>query len=298
MVGAFSQARYEFLPLAMLVYLASRMVNAWEWQLLLVKVGQPPLLGLFGILLIGTLVNAVLPANLGDVAKIQIAANRYSLPRVGVIAGRAAEAVMNSLVFVFFVMVSVAIVPGGASNRVMWILAGITAAFSIAAVLGGRCIPASAPSPVMERLPRSMAVTLAGHWPRIHDGLEVIRRPRLLGWLLIINAFGWAVDILIAWSYGSTFNLAVPFSAYISITVVLALISTVPITFGNIGMWEFGIVGILALYSVPADQALAYAVGTHVLITVFNIGFGLIAMIIMGLKPQELYSLGRTPAQA
>lgn len=297
---SFTGVRYEYIAIAVLIYLGSRIVNAWEWQLLLVKVGQAPLFGLLGVLLVGTLVNVVLPGNLGDVAKVQIAANRYALPRAGLVAGRGAEGVINGVMFVVFVLLSVILArSGGGSPGLLWFLVAASAATSVVAVVASRMLPDTLPQwRILRRLPHGIFRGLEIHWPRFHDGFEVIRRPGMFAGLLVLNVFGWTVDILINWSYGSAFNLGVPFSAYVSVAVVLAVITTVPITFGNVGTWEVAVVGVLALYDVPPERALAYALGIHILIASLNIGLGLTAMTMMRIRLRDVFGLGRKPATA
>jgi hypothetical protein len=64
-------------------------------------------------MLIGTLVNAVIPASAGDVAKVQIVANRYGLSRTGLITGRGAESIVDALIMVMFIAISFALPEGG-----------------------------------------------------------------------------------------------------------------------------------------------------------------------------------------
>lgn len=125
-------------------------------------------------------------------------------------------------------------------------------------------------------------------------GLEVIRRPRLLAVELAFNLFGWLLDILIFWAFGRAFNLHLPVAAYVSVTVVIGLITIFPITFGNVGTFELAVVGALSLYGVSSPDALAYAVGTHLFSTLFNLGLGVVAMLFMRMRPGEVFRL-RTP---
>jgi uncharacterized protein (TIRG00374 family) len=288
---AFRNASYAWLALALSVYVFSRMVHALEWQITLTKVGTPPAPGLFGALLIGTLVNAVIPASAGDVVKIQIVANRYKLPRAGLAAGRGAEAIIDAAIMVIFIIVSFALPGVGfASANLLWLVAVATALLFVTAIIGSRVMPDELPPwRVVRALPRGMRASLERWWPRIHDGLEVIRRPRLLAVAILLNLFGWGVDLLILWAYGQTFNLDLPLAAYLSITVVVAMLTVFPITFGNIGTYEVALLSVLALYSVPSDAALAYTAGTHVITTLFNVLLGLIAMAAMRIGPGEIF---------
>src|SRR5581483_6881755 len=205
---AFTHVKYGWMPIALGVYIAGRLLHAWEWQLVLTKVGQAPFFGLFGVLLVGTLVNAVLPANLGDVAKVQVMANRYGISRAGLIAGRGAESVVNGLMFVIFVVVSLFLAGDrGAPQAAIWAMAALVTVICAAAIFVSLRMPGTMPSwRVLNRLPSGLHQGLTEHWPRLHDGFEAIRRPRLLLILLLLNVAGWVVDIAIEYAYGHAFN--------------------------------------------------------------------------------------------
>jgi uncharacterized protein (TIRG00374 family) len=206
------------------------------------------------------------------------------------------------MMFVLFALFSMTVFRGGispADQRLWWLIATASALVCVAAVIASRTVSDTLPQwRMVHRLPRPLYNVAAHHWPRFHDGFEVIRRPRLLSLLLFVNLIGWGIDLIVYWAYGNAFNLNLPFTAYLSVTLALAIITTVPITFGSIGTWEFGVLGVLALYGVPPDRALAYAVGTHVIITIFNIALGLIAMGMMGVQVREVFQLRGTRAPA
>jgi len=297
---SFANANYWWLAFALAIYCVSRAVHAVEWKLTLSKVGEAPLLGLFGALLIGTLVNAVVPAAAGDVVKIQVVANRYGLPRAGLVASRGAEAIINALIMVIFIIVSLALPNVGfASRNLAWLAAGAAGAVFVAAVVASRLLPETLPAwRVLARLPHQFRESAERHWPRVHAGFEAIRKPRLLVVNVLLNLFGWGVDLAIFWAYGRAFHLQLPWSAYLSVTVVVAILTTFPITFGNVGTYEVAVLSILSLYSVPSHDALAFAAGTHVFSTAFNIGLGLCAMWIMGLRPGEVFRLRGNGAES
>ncbi len=297
---AFVHAHYGWLLFALVVYIGSRLVHAVEWQITLTKVGKAPFLGLFGALLIGTLVNAIVPASAGDVVKIQIVANRYRLPRAGLVASRGAEGLVNAAIMMIFIMVSFALPSVGfASQNLLWLLAIATAVTMVLSIFVSRRLPETMPTwRILTRLPGRLSRSLEQYWPRIHEGFEVIRRPPLLAIEVLLNLFGWGVDILIFWAYGRAFNLDLPLSVYLSVTVVIALVTIFPITFGNVGTYEVALLSAFALYSVPAHDALAYAVGTHLFSTAFNIGLGLAAMLAMGIRPGEVFRFRPKPSVA
>ncbi len=290
LLHAFDHAAYGWLAVALSIYFAARMVHTVEWQITLVKVGRAPFGGLFGATLIGSLVNAVVPAAAGDVAKMQIVANRYGLSRVGLITSRGAESIVNAFVMVLFIALSFALPAAGvASGGVLLLMAAGAVIVFAAAAVGSRLIPEEFPDwRVLTWLPARVQSPLRQRWPSFHEGLELVRNPRLLSVAFVLNIVGWVVDIAIIWAYGRTFHLDVPLGAYVSITVAVAVITVFPLTPGNLGTYEVILLGVLKAYQVPTEQALAFAVGMHLISTAFNIALGLVAMWMMGIRPGEL----------
>ena len=294
LLHSFNHADYDWLGAALAIYVISRVVHAIEWQITLTKVGRAPFRGLLGATLVGTLVNSVIPASAGEAVKVQIVANRYGLSRTGLITGRGAESLVNALIMVIFIAISFGLPAAGVASG--WVLAliagGAVAAFLFVAVSSNR-MPAQYPDwRALRVLPARVQAAVRKRWPRVREGLELIRNPRLLLVAFALNIFGWLVDLAIIWSYGQAFHLNVSIGAYLSVTVALAIITVFPITFGNVGTFEFALLRVLRLYGVSGEDALAFAVGMHVISSAFNIGLGLAAMWLMGIRPAELLRVG------
>ena len=297
---SFETVRWQWLVAVFAVYVASRYIHAVEWKITLTRVGNPPMMGLFGVTLIGTLVNIVIPASAGDVAKVQIIANRYGLPRSGLIAGRASEAIVNALFFVGFIALSFVLPGAGIVSRGVGyaLIAAALSAFLVAAI-ASRVLPEHLPSwRIIRRLPSRMYEFAEEQWPRAYAGFEVLRRPRLLTINAGLNLVGWAADIAILWLFGQAFRLDVPAAAYVSLAVAVAAITVFPITIGNIGTYELLLTSVLVLYGASSADALGYALGTHVITAAFNIGLGMLALWIMRIQPREVFRMSREPEPA
>jgi uncharacterized protein (TIRG00374 family) len=293
------RVRPEWLLAALLIYMTLRFLQAGETRIALSKVGHIRIFPLYGVLFVGSLVNALLPANMGDVAKVQIMANRFGLPRAGLVASRGAESVVNAFMFVVFVLIGLVLARGqdnGASSQL--VLAAVSLTFCSVLIAVAVFMPKELPAwRWLRHLPDGFENSLRYQWPGIHGGFEAVRRPRLLSALLLLNVVGWLFEVSMYWAYGHAFNLDVPLGAYVSVAVVVALVTTFPITFGNVGSWEVGLIAALRIYDVPADEALAYAVGVHVFVALFNIGLGLIAMLLLGLRPRDILRVKGSPDQ-
>lgn len=293
--AAFARARYGWAVLAVLIYMLSRVLHTVHWQFYLRKVGRPPLLGLLGAFVIGNFVDNVLPARVGEVARIQIVANRYGLSRAGMVAGRAAEALLDGIATIVLLMIAAVLfrfsfAPAG----LFWIVATFTAGTFVALVLATRLLPREVPGwRLVGMLPDRARRALSDAWPRIRDGLEALRNARLLVIVLALTVAGYALETVMFWTFGLAFRLGLPLSAYVSVVVAAGVVRVFPITFQNIGTYEVVLLEVLAREGAPRDAALAFALATRVFASIAITAMGLLAMWLMRVSPGDLFTMRR-----
>ena len=107
---------------------------------------------------------------------------------------------------VMFIALSFALPAAGvASGGVLLLMAaGAVVAFAVAAVGSRLDARRSIPDWRASHLAACAGTgrRSAQRWPRFHEGLELMRNPRLLSVAFVLNIFGWLVDIAIIWAYG------------------------------------------------------------------------------------------------
>jgi hypothetical protein len=299
--AAFARARYGWAMLAVLIYALSRILHTVHWQFYLRKVGRVPLRGLLGAFLIGNFVDNVLPARIGEIARIQIVANRYGLSRAGMVAGRAAEALLDGVTTIALLVVAVVLFRFAfAPAALFWIVATFIAATFAALALASRLLPRELPDwPLLGRLRSRPRRALSDAWPRIRDGLEALRNARLLAIVLALTVAGYAMETVMFWTFGLAFRLGLPLSAYVSVVVAAGVVRVFPITFQNIGTYEVVLLEVLARQGAPRDAAFAYALATRVFASIAITTMGLLAMWLMRVHPRDLFTMRRRdPAES
>ncbi|GBD13610.1 hypothetical protein HRbin24_01643 [bacterium HR24] len=289
-------ANYGWAALALAANLVTKAVDTLRWQVYLSKVGQAPFLGLLGAFLIGNLLNNLLPMRAGDVARIQIVANRYGLSRAGLASSVfVVEALLDGVTFLVLLMVGLAVLDlGFVPPALLWSVAAASGGGFVAAVMASALLPRQAPRwRWLARLPAWARSGLEEGWPRFLDGLETMRNWRMLLAAMLLNFVGWGSQVITFALFGLAFGLDVPLVAFIVIMIAANLVSAFPITFENIGTYEAVLLGVLAAWDVPGEQALAYAIVTHLLTNLWVIGLGMVALWLMRLRPRDLFSLVR-----
>lgn len=290
------EANYSWAVAALLVSILAKAIDTIRWQVYLAKVGRIPLVSLFGAYLIGGLGNNLVPGRAGDIAKIQILANRYGVSRVGLAATVfVAEGVLTGVTFLVFLFIGLALLDVGfLPPPLLWSLAVVSGGGAAVTVVVSHFFPRDiAGRRWLRPLPQRLRDSLSELWPRFLDGLETMRNYGLLAKAIALNFASWSVQAVMFWMFGLAFGLDLSFGAYMVIMIAAYMVVTFPLTPWNIGTWEVVLLEILAAWGVARHDALAYTVATHMLINLWVVAIGLVAIWLMQISPREVFALGR-----
>ncbi|HXF51126.1 MAG TPA: lysylphosphatidylglycerol synthase transmembrane domain-containing protein [Dehalococcoidia bacterium] len=295
-VAPLRDAEYAWAALALAFAAFEKFIDTVRWRVYLAKLGRPPLAGLFGAFLIGNFGNNILPMRAGDLAKVQIVANRYGLPRAGLVSAVfMVESVLDGVTFLLLLFAGLALLDiGFVPAALLWGLAVTAGGGFVATTLASRFLPRELPPwRPFEWLAEPARRWLADAWPRFLDGLQTMREPSLLARALALNLAGWLTAVFTFWAFGLAFGLDLGFAEYTVIMIAANLVVAAPLTFQNIGTYEFVISELLAAWDIPREEALAYAAATHILTNLWVVALGLVALWAMRIRPRDLFALGR-----
>lgn len=262
--AAFSHANYRFVALAVALVLVSPLARAARWKLLY-HPDQKGLgcLRLAEVLLIGQMLNIVVPARLGEVARIYFVGKIESRSRARTLGTIAVEKWLDILVLlllVLFIPVFVSLPPWFRDSRVS--LAVFASAFL------GVALTLSYGKDRLVTLVESVSRFLPEGWrARIHratalalGSLDVLRSPwvglRLQGWSLLI----WTLSISVNYVLFLALRLSLPFAAALFLVVVLQVGVAVPSVPGKLGVFHYLCALALAVFGLEKGAALGYAV--------------------------------------
>jgi len=296
-VEPLQRAHYGWAALALLVSISTKIIDTVRWQLYLAKVGRAPFLGLLGAYVIGNFLNNILPMRAGDIAKVQIVANRYGLSRAGLASAVfVVESVLDGITFLILLLIGLALldvefVPA----PLLWSLAIVAGGGFLATVLASRFFPTRFPRWRWLRLiPVPIREAFDEGWPRFLDGLETMRNCRLLAKAMALNFAGWLSQALMFWVFGLAFDLDLSFSSYVVIMIAAYLVVAFPVTFQNLGTYEVVLLEIMVAWDVAREEALAYATATHIITNLWIIAVGLLGLWLMRLRPREVFAIRRS----
>ena len=263
-VAVFVGADYRFVTFALLLVLISPLLRAARWKLLY-HPDQDGLrhhrLAIF--LLIGQMLNIVVPARLGEVARIYFMGRLEGRSRARTLGTIAVEKWLDILMLFLLVLVVplfVSLPQWFQDSRAT--LALFALAFFAIAVL------ASYSKGQLLRVVEFVSRLLPMSWrARVHratslalDSFDVLRSPwvglQLQGWSLLI----WGLGILTNYVIFLAVGLSLPFTAAIFLLAVLQVGVAIPSAPGKVGVFHYLCVLALATFGVEKGAALAYAV--------------------------------------
>jgi len=293
----FEEASYWWVLAALPLFLVANFIGAVRSSLSLQRMGEVPIAPLFETYLVAFMVNSLVPLRIGDVLRIQVITRRYGLPATGVTSAVfITETLFDGAAFTLLFLWTIAVfgVPGVLLS-LAWtlsfvILVGVIVAAVVSRVeLQDGWEDRSAVRWLPERLRRIVGRLL----PEALQGLNL-----LTDWRASIRAFlltlaGWMVQAVMYWTFGQAFGLDLSFADAILVMMTASFIVSAHFVPTSIGIYEGTLTGLLVLLGLSSGEALAYSVGTHLLMIFFGVLAGVVAMWRLKLGAHDLMVMGR-----
>lgn len=250
---------------------------AWRTGLRAGGLGDVPLRHVIGATWIGKAGNAVLPARMGEVARVMILRRHVDrgTGTIPTIAGTlVAQRILNSLATLVIVLAVVATMPLPVHlPDLRWVVGAAAIAVLLAVVLRGRIRVSSR---LAARIPRRLRAI----WTAVVTGTGILRQPRLAAASIGMHLVAVTAQLTAVACLLHAFGVATPASAPLVVLAMVTLAGVLPTSPGGIGVTQAAIVVPLGTtYGVAADQALAFALGLQATIVLVAVTGGLIGLV-------------------
>lgn len=288
-----------FVALTFALLSASLVFRAESWYVILRSVSfatQISRLVSARATMIGVMVSATLPGRLGEPARVLVVARRAGDTRntISLVAGTVlAQTLLNMAAMIILASVLVASVT--VFRDAAWAIALATAlpVIAVGLILAG-------PRLLRRAARKTTALGAAASFvraeaERIRGGLRVFRRPRDAFHASGAQLVAWLLQLLACDALLSAFGIATPgrLGAAAAVLVATNVAAVLPITPGNVGVFQAACVAALAAYGVDAPRALAYGIALQLLEVATAVVLGLPALLAEGLTPRDLQRAGR-----
>jgi uncharacterized protein (TIRG00374 family) len=287
---------------ALLANLASVIAKATVWKAALDAVpGQERTRyrDIVPALFIGFLLNTILLARLGEIARIAVLRRRLAFRGVDVDASVVAGTVLSEQLMMGAALVIVLVATAFVTSAPHWVfraLVGLIAVLVILSLaLGGLALFSRyrrRSRPLQTDLARAWwgaaVLQLAAVMHSMSTGLRLFRRPRsasialggaLASWLTQIAGIYWTLD---------AFGIHEGWSAAALVFLVSTLIQLFPIIPGNIGSFQAAVAyPLVQTYNIDSGRAIAFSIGLQVIEAALAAGLGFVFLSREGLSLAE-----------
>ncbi len=275
--SSMSAAEPGWLTLAAGVNLLVLLFQSARWLALIRPLAPRATLGhAFKSTAVGYAISSVVPARMGELARVEWLGRYTGLSRLAVLG----SALLDQLVNAAGLLVGVALLPLFVSVP-LWMRQGgwfalalfIVGSALVVALRQGASAPYGAWPERLSRLPLRM---VSSALLRVRSGLLACGEPRALSYSLAASLVAWGFEINVAALSLRAAGLHLPIVASIVVLIAVNLALAVPFAPpGNLGTLELGATLALLEFGVPKERALAFALCYHFLqvIPIGIIGF-------------------------
>ena len=269
--SALRQVNVLILSAAVVSYVLSATVDAIRWQLLLAAHKAPPFSRAFSVLSVGVVMNAFLPARLGDFARAYLMGEAEGDSKVYVLGTVVMEKVADLLFLLLSLMLLLwQVAPpewlDGSARGMALVLVILVPSLVLLAWQRDfflRMVERTSrfvPSAWREWLVRQTLSGLAS--------LDVVRRPRLLIGVFGCSLVAWILSLLTNYLVFLALELAMPVWASLLVLVVLQVGTAVPSSPGRIGVFQYLVILALSIFAVDKNVALGYSIVLYLVVYV------------------------------
>ena len=276
---ALGEANYLFLLPAILIYFVGVYFRSLRWQYLLKPLGSFSSFRLFPLVVIGFLVNNVLPARLGIVARAYILGEKEAKSKMAIGGTMVVEQVFDGVTLLLFAaIISLFVSLEGLLRQAVYVAAGLfLGALVLCFILVySQTLARRAIALLVRLLPKRWRGRAERWLILLVEGLEIMRSPGKLLIVLIMSALVWLSEAGVFYMVGFAFDLGLPFHVYLLAASVANLAWALFMTPGGLGPFDYFCQRTLIAFEVTEAVATSYVVALHAIILLPMIALGFV----------------------
>lgn len=288
------QAELGWLGLGMVLKIPVMWFKSARWAAAIHQATGRPVRAAFSASMIGFAGNLILPARLGEWARLSVIDKHNhtgrTLALAALIATQLFDLVLLASCFLFFS----AYATNRFADQILWAIGLVTAILFVLAtlmLLRRRSAALSAwYDPVRKKMPALLNRLFTQKLQLCLRGISSLSDGRALTWILLLTFLAWGTETVSVFTVLRAFQIQATLSMVVMLVVVTNLCFLIPITPGNIGIVQAATVVLLGTFGVPPVSALAYGVAHQGLLYILIAVLGMICFYREGMN---LNLLGR-----
>jgi glycosyltransferase 2 family protein len=264
------ESNYAWLIPSLLLTAFAVVIRAWRWQFLFDVSTRPPLPALTRALLVGQLVNCILPARGGEIARVVVLHQETGTSRVEALATAVVERLYDVLALLLLLFLATPFLPDVDWLRraaLFGLVLIVLVAVGVFVVDRWGVRPVRFVARPLERIPRVTPAHVERGAANLVQGLGALHRPHLAIPAFALTLASWLVLAASFWCVIAAFDVGLGYGAALLLLVATTLALVIPAAPGGLGVFEAAGVVALGAYGVDDSTALSITVVLHALNT-------------------------------
>jgi len=284
-----------YLVPASLLFMSSFIFRALRWHYFLQPVKFVRFHPLFSAIMVGYMGNNVLPFRLGEILRAYALERNTSISKSSGLASIVVERLVDTFGLLSFLFVAIffASLPARYQSAItITAVIAIGLLFFLIALTFFERVTKNFLDMLFNLIPGVLAEKLRGITKSFLEGLSGLRQTHNYGKILAHTFVIWLLFAASTWFMLKAFRFGTLYDMTFVSGIVVFLIGTVgvmiPSSPGYVGTFHYAIVQALALYSVPNEPALGFAIVIHLMNYLPVTGLGLFYFIKEGLRFKDV----------
>ena len=284
---------------SLIPFALGNVARALRWRSLFARGRRPPAGATTNAMMVGYLYNNIMPARVGEAARVVVLTQRSSAPPVEIVGTVVVERLYDVVAILVIFFAAEPWLPhvswfGAAALAALVLAALIIAVATVLAVYGDR--PVRWLLRPLRRLSLFSGERLEHTIAEVTHGLSGLRHLGLALEAFMWTIAAWLLTALCAYFVSLAFHLQLPFACGLLVAVAIGLGMILPSPPAAVGVFEGAVLIVLRAYGVPASSALPYAVVLHVVNFVPFVLIGLFLVHYNSRHPGRVSPTLATPA--
>lgn len=292
---ALDSANYFYLiPVVALTFL-SLWFRTLRWQYMIQPIKDIKLSNLFSALMIGFMVNNLLPARLGEFARAYAIGEKESISKSSSFATIVVERIFDGITILTLLAIILIFWPFSFPiwlRNAAYIACSVyffTLLFLILLKIQTKKV-LSIVEFVCKPFPQKFKIRLMKILSAFVDGLKILHSTKNIIYSAVLSLFVWLPAVLIIYCLLISFGIYLPISVSFFLLVIICIGLMIPSAPGFVGTIQFFCVAGLALFAVPKSQALSFSIIYHASAFIPVTTIGLVYLLKEGLSFTEMRS--------
>lgn len=245
-----------------LLYLAGILLRAFRWRTLLIQRSAVPIAWVFKSLIYGFMLNQLLPAKMGELARAEYLTRKDNSSRSFILGTIAVERLFD-LFTVMILFVSSVIFSPMLQNllRSSWISLAIF--LLVVGILLWSIYNMKVLKKVLKFIPDRVRAKLEKIIDNLEKSFSVFRAPNTSLLVIIYTFIIWLVTCVMFVLITSDLAINLPWYGFLFLVSAGTFGMIIPSTSAGVGVYHAIAMGALMLFMVPREQALSFAIIAH-----------------------------------